>query len=31
MTTRADPEDSTVLSPRRNLEEEYLTYEAKVI
>ncbi|KAK2459110.1 hypothetical protein P8452_05605 [Trifolium repens] len=31
MTTSADPEDSTVLSPRRNLEEEYLTYEAKII
>lgn len=31
MTTSADTEDSQVLSPRRNLEEEYLTYEAKII
>ena len=31
MTTSADTEDSNVLSPRRNLEEEYLTYEAKII
>ncbi|CAJ2631076.1 unnamed protein product [Trifolium pratense] len=31
MTTGVDPEDSKVLSPRRNLEEEYLTYEAKII
>ncbi|KAJ1436400.1 hypothetical protein SESBI_04434 [Sesbania bispinosa] len=27
----ADAEDSKVLSPKRNLEEEYLTYEAKII
>lgn len=31
MTTTSDTEDSQVLSPKRNLEEEYLTYEAKVI
>ncbi|RDY14727.1 hypothetical protein CR513_00161 [Mucuna pruriens] len=31
MTSSADTEDSEVLSPRRNLEEEYLTYEAKII
>ncbi|XP_027363466.1 uncharacterized protein LOC113871008 isoform X2 [Abrus precatorius] len=31
MTSSADTEDSKVLSPRRNLEEEYLTYEAKII
>ena len=30
MSTSADTEDSKLLSPRRNLEEEYLTYEAKV-
>ncbi|TKY50625.1 hypothetical protein E2542_SST22129 [Spatholobus suberectus] len=30
-TSSADTEDSEVLSPRRNLEEEYLTYEAKII
>lgn len=30
MTPSADTEESEVLSPRRNLEEEYLTYEAKV-
>ncbi|XP_057424371.1 uncharacterized protein LOC130717969 isoform X2 [Lotus japonicus] len=31
MSSNADTEDSKVLSPRRNLEEEYLTYEAKII
>ncbi|XP_004497325.1 uncharacterized protein [Cicer arietinum] len=31
MTASADTEDSKLLSPRRNLEEEYLTYEAKII
>lgn len=31
MTASADTEESKLLSPRRNLEEEYLTYEAKVI
>jgi len=31
MTSGPDTEDSEVLSPRKNLEEEYLTYEAKVI
>ncbi|KAL5196176.1 hypothetical protein HKD37_20G057846 [Glycine soja] len=31
MTPSADTEESEVLSPRRNLEEEYLTYEAKII
>ncbi|XP_019452551.1 PREDICTED: uncharacterized protein LOC109354480 isoform X2 [Lupinus angustifolius] len=31
MTSSADAEDSNILSPRRNLEEEYLTYEAKII
>lgn len=30
MPSGADSDDSKVLSPRRNLEEEYLTYEAKV-
>ncbi|RZB89701.1 hypothetical protein D0Y65_028470 [Glycine soja] len=30
MTPSADTDESEVLSPRRNLEEEYLTYEAKV-
>ena len=31
MTSSSDTEDSEVLSPRKNLEEEYLTYEAKII
>lgn len=31
MTASADTEESKLLSPRRNLEEEYLTYEAKII
>ncbi|KAG4998756.1 hypothetical protein JHK85_030195 [Glycine max] len=31
MTPSADTDESEVLSPRRNLEEEYLTYEAKII
>ncbi|XP_058756396.1 uncharacterized protein LOC131649053 [Vicia villosa] len=31
MTPSADTEESKLLSPRRNLEEEYLTYEAKII
>ncbi|XP_061372233.1 uncharacterized protein LOC133314734 isoform X2 [Gastrolobium bilobum] len=31
MTSSADTEDSEALSPRRNLEEEYLAYEAKII
>ncbi|CAJ1977736.1 unnamed protein product [Sphenostylis stenocarpa] len=31
MTSSAETEDSDVLNPRRNLEEEYLTYEAKII
>ncbi|KAL2323881.1 hypothetical protein Fmac_022939 [Flemingia macrophylla] len=31
MTSSAHSEDSEVLSPRRNLEEEYLSYEAKII
>nr|KYP75417.1 hypothetical protein KK1_008145 [Cajanus cajan] len=30
-TSSAHSEDSEVLSPRRNLEEEYLSYEAKII
>ncbi|KAE9589268.1 hypothetical protein Lal_00000466 [Lupinus albus] len=31
MTSSADADDSNLLSPRRNLEEEYLTYESKII
>ncbi|CAL0316264.1 unnamed protein product [Lupinus luteus] len=31
MTPSADTDDSKALSPRRNLEEEYLMYEAKII
>ncbi|CAL0320644.1 unnamed protein product [Lupinus luteus] len=31
MTSGADDDDSNLLSPRRSLEEEYLTYEAKII
>ncbi|BAT93585.1 hypothetical protein LR48_Vigan02g269100 [Vigna angularis] len=31
MTPNPDTEDSEGLSPRKNLEEEYLTYEAKII
>ena len=30
MTPSADTDESEVLSLRRNLKEEYLTYEAKV-
>ncbi|KAG4400113.1 hypothetical protein GLYMA_07G000600v4 [Glycine max] len=31
MTPSADTDESEVLSLRRNLKEEYLTYEAKII